>query len=176
MSTKSQVDNREGTSGLGAQSVKEFAKHNPQHIYFTGRNVYAGQSLIEEIRSTTTDVQLTFIEMDMSSLSSVKNAVQQHFIHDKLHILMCNAGIMAVPPGLTKDGFEMQFGVYHLAHALLIRQLSPILVKTAEEPHSDVRLISLTSTGWRGHPKGGIVFDQLRTTQNSIAGSWIRYG
>lgn len=114
--------------------------------------------------------------MDMTSLNSVKNAVKQHFHHGKLHILMCNAGIMAVPAGLTKDGFEIQFGVNHLAHAMLIRELSPALLRTAQEPESDVRLVFLTSTGWRGHPKGGIVFDQLRTTQDSIGGSWVRYG
>lgn len=165
-----------GTSGLGAESVRALAKHKPEHIYFTGRNTTAANSLVHEITAANPDISLSFMEMDMASLNSVRNAVRQHFTHDQLHILMCNAGIMAVPSGTTEDGFEIQFGVNHLAHALLIRELSPVLLKTAEQPDSDVRLVSLTSTGWRGHPKGGIVFDQLRTTQDSIGGSWIRYG
>lgn len=114
--------------------------------------------------------------MDMASLDSVKNAVQQGFKHDKLHILMCNAGIMAAPAELTKDGIEKQFAVNHVAHALVIRLLRPALLKAAEEPDSDVRLISLSSLAWKQHPKDGIVFDKLRTTQESLlGGSWIRY-
>lgn len=156
--------------------MKALAKHQPKHIYFTGRNISAGNSLIEAVHATHPDVQLTFIQMNMISLGSVKNAVQQHFDHETLHVLMCNEGIMAVPAGLTKDGFEIQFGVNHLAHALLIRQLSPAMLKAAQEPDSDVRFVTLTSTGWTGHPSGGIIFDQLRTTQKSIGGSWARYG
>ncbi|KAL9123059.1 MAG: hypothetical protein Q9187_000386 [Circinaria calcarea] len=121
-------------------------------------------------------LKLTFVECDLTSLASVAAAVQQ-FASRRLDILMCNAGIMAVPPGLTEDGYEVQFGTNHLGHALLIKHLLPTLLQTAEEPHSDVRIILLTSLGFRGHPKGGIVFKDLRTTQDTGAfGSWIRYG
>ena len=90
---------------------------------------------------------------------------------------MCNAGIMAVPPELSKDGYEIQFAVNHLSHAMLIKSLLPIMLRTAEQPGSDVRIVLLTSTGWRGHPRGGIQFSGLKTTQDFGAfGHWIRYG
>ena len=164
-----------GTAGLGKQSVEALAKHDPAHIYFTGRNSKAAESLISEVAKTSPAVHMTFLEMDMSSLSSVKNATKR-FAHDRLDILMCNAGIMAAPASLSKDGFEIQFAINHLGNAMVIQQLLPVLKKTSEEPGSDVRVISLTSTGWRGHPRGGILFDELQTTQEGIAGSWIRYG
>lgn len=113
--------------------------------------------------------------MDMLSLASVKAATNK-FVHDRLDILMCNAGIMAVPPALSKDGFETQFATNHLAHAMIIQQLLPVLLRTADEPGSDVRVVCLTSLGWRGHPKGGVLFDQVRTTMERFFGSWIRYG
>lgn len=113
--------------------------------------------------------------MDMGSLSMVKAALKG-FVHDRLDILMCSAGIMAAPAGLSKDGFEIQFAINHLGNAMIIQQLLPVLERTAEQPGSDVRIVCLTSTGWRGHPKGGILFDKLRTTQEGVAGSWIRYG
>lgn len=113
--------------------------------------------------------------MDLASLSSIKAAIPQ-FRHDRLDILMCNAGIMAVPASLSKDGYEIQFATNHLGHALLIKKLLPTLLKTAEQPGSDIRVIILTSVGWRGHPKGGIQFSTLNTVQDSMLGRWVRYG
>ena len=90
---------------------------------------------------------------------------------------MCNAGVAALPPGLTKDGFEIQFGTNHLGHALFLKLLLPLLRKTAEQADADVRIVILASMGFAGHPAGGIVFDQLRTTQGqAIIGAWVRYG
>lgn len=96
---------------------------------------------------------------------------------------MCNAGILqpSGPPGLTEDGFELQFGTNHLGHALLIKLLLPLLLKTAE-PHSDVRIVSTSSDGYRFHSADGIVFEDLRTTQENLRifgfkslGGWTRY-
>lgn len=150
-----------------------FAKHSPAHIYFTGRDAKAADSLAEALAPT--GVPLTFLKLDMTSLATVKAAVAR-FAHDRLDILMCNAGIMAKPPSLTKDGYELQFGVNHMAHGAVIQGLLPVLEKTAAEPGSDVRVVCLTSTGWKGHPKQGVAFDQVRMPMNSLGGSWIRYG
>ena len=162
-----------GTNGLGRESILAFAKHAPAHVYFTGRDAGAAASLIDEIKPH--GVSATFLELDMTSLSTVKAAVAR-FNHSRLDILMCNAGIMAHPPALTKDGYELQFGVNHLAHGAVIQGLLPVLQKTAAEPGSDVRIVCLTSLGWHQHPKSGILFDQLRTPMDSFFGSWTRYG
>ncbi|KAL4974914.1 hypothetical protein BDW66DRAFT_152377 [Aspergillus desertorum] len=48
---------------------------------------------------------------------------------------------MATPPGLTRDGYEVQFGTNHLGHALLIRKLPPVLKSTAAlQPGADARV------------------------------------
>ncbi|XXG97293.1 hypothetical protein Hte_003589 [Hypoxylon texense] len=166
-----------GTAGLGKESVEALAKHDPAHIYFTGRNTEAGESLIAEVKKTNPRVGITFLKMDMASLSSVKKACEQ-FSHDRLDLLMCNAGIMDTPPSLSEDGFEIHFAVNHLAHAMIIQKFLPIMARTTELPGSDVRLISLTSTGWRGHPKNGIAFSTLRTKQEDLTmfGFNPRYG
>lgn len=151
------------------------AKHNPSHIYFSAGNSKRGQALITEINGTRPNVNLTFIELDLSSLASIKAAIPQ-FRHDRLDILMCNAGLMQAP-GLSKDGYEIQFATNHLGHAMLIKGVLPTLLKTAEQPGSDVRIVSLTSEGWRMHPKGGIQFEGLNTVQDwAVVGRWIRYG
>ncbi|KAI1411225.1 oxidoreductase [Hypoxylon sp. FL1857] len=166
-----------GTAGLGRASVEALAKHEPAHIYFTGRNEQAGESLIAEVKKTNPSVGLTFLKMDMASLSAVKKACAQ-FSHERLDLLMCNAGIMDKPPALSEEGYEIHFAVNHLAHAMIIQQLLPVMLRTAELPNADVRLIILTSVGWQFHPKNGIAFDTLQTKQEglTILGFQQRYG
>lgn len=145
---------------------------------------------------------MSFLKMDMTSLSSVKKACAQ-FTHDRLDILMlatfsvsspnvvhqreinfklminrCNAGIMDKPPALSEDGFEIHFAVNHLAHGMIIQQVLPVLQRTADLPGSDVRVVVLTSSGWRAHPKNGIDFATIRTKQEDLTllGFNLRYG
>ena len=164
-----------GTAGLGTQSVKALAQHDPEHIYFTGRNRQAGETLIDEIKGATPQTNLTFIHMDLSSMAAVK-AASRKFIHDRLDILMCNAGVMDVPPELSADGFEIHFATNHLGHTMLIRELLPVLLKTAEDPISDVRIVILSSVGWRVKPGGGVTWSTVTTKQDSIYAAMVRYG
>ncbi|KAJ3562415.1 hypothetical protein NPX13_g8574 [Xylaria arbuscula] len=164
-----------GTAGLGKASIQALVKRGASHIYFTGRNSKAGESLIAEMKKTNPSVGMTFLEMDFLSLASVKKGCDQ-FIHDRLDVLMCNAGIMFKPPALSRDGYEATFATNHLAHALIIKTLLSTLLKTAETPDADVRLVSLTSEGWAGHPQEGVNFATLQTTQNAAFGKLTRYG
>ena len=86
---------------------------------------------------------------------------------------------MASPPGLTTDGYEVQFGTNHLGHALLTKLLLPTLLRTAAQPQTDVRIVNVTSTGFTVTPKGkgGIAFNDLETPCNwGIGSRWARYG
>jgi NAD(P)-dependent dehydrogenase (short-subunit alcohol dehydrogenase family) len=176
-----QLTIRSGTAGLGYESVKALAAHCPAHIYFTGRNVSAADALMAEMKLLHPDLGLTFIAMDLSSLHSVKNAITNGFTHDRLGILLNNAGIIAKPPILSVDGYEIQFATNHLGHAMLTRTLLPYLIKTARENDSDVRIVSNTSDGYELHRMitGGISFTDLdsgSTMNKWILGPWQRYG
>lgn len=166
-----------GTNGLGAQSAIHLAKHNASHIYISGRNAQSAEKIIAQIRDTGSRTEVTFIQCDLASLSSVKDAAEQFVSQTpQLDILMCNAGIMAKPPSLTTDGYEIQFGTNHLGHALLIKKLLPLLEETSSTG-GDARIVILTSEGMFLHPKGGIVFDDLKTVQDFwVGGPWRRYG
>ena len=180
MSTISPMSsNHAGTAGLGKESICTLAKHSPEHIYFSGRDSAKAAAVIDEVRATTPNAKLTFIECDLASLPSIEKAAQKFLGESqRLDILMCNAGVMALPPGLTHDEYEVQFGINHMGHAFLVALFLPTLLRTAEELGSDVRVVFLTSLGYGLHPKGGIEFASLRTTQKNIgpAGTWRRYG
>lgn len=166
-----------GTNGLGAQSAIHLSKHNASHIYISGRNAQSAEKVITQIRESGSETKVTFIQCDLASLDSVKQATEKFTSETtRLDILMCNAGIMAQGPGLTKDGYEVQFGTNHLGHALIIRKFLPLLEDTARAG-GDARIVILTSQGFLLHPSGGITFDDLRTTQECLfPGPWRRYG
>jgi NAD(P)-dependent dehydrogenase (short-subunit alcohol dehydrogenase family) len=71
--------------------------------------------------------------------------------HDRLDLLINNAGVMATPQGTTSDGFELQFGTNHLGHFLLSTLLAPALVASGQ-----ARVISLSS---RGHAFSDVDLD-----------------
>ena len=167
-----------GTAGVGAGTVVELARHKPAHLLFTGRNAKTADSTISAARAAAPDVRVSFVEVDLADLASVKAAAEKVLPElSRLDMLLCNAGIMAKPAGLSKDGYEIHFATNHLGHALLTQKLLPVLEKTADMEGSDVRIIMVSSTAWRGTPPGGIVFEKLRTTQEmSVLGRWLRYG
>ncbi|MCJ1356650.1 MAG: hypothetical protein MMC33_006645 [Icmadophila ericetorum] len=167
-----------GYAGLGKATVQALVKHSPSHVYIAGRNTEKGAEMIDEIKTSTPNAAISFLQCDLASFVSVEGAARQFQLSSqRLDILICNAGVMCLPPGLTQDGYEMQFGTNHLGHALLIKLLLPTLLRTAQELQADVRIITLASSRFRHTPPGGIVFKDLRNTQAHLRfGSWSRYG
>ncbi|KAF7321913.1 Short-chain dehydrogenase reductase family [Mycena kentingensis (nom. inval.)] len=157
-----------GTSGLGKQSILALAAKKPARIILTGRDAKRADALIEQIATT----QLTFVKCDMASLADVAGAAKTIMSQiDRLDILMCNAGVFSEPPGLSKDGYEVQFAINHLAHALLLKHLLPVAQHTP-----DARVVILGSEAMRSVPPDGIQFRNLRTKMSSFATSYLRYG
>lgn len=100
---------------------------------------------------------IDFVACDLASLDSVKSASRRILsIAQPIDVLICNAGIMALPPGLTKDGYELQFGTNPVGHALLVQLFLPVLGRA-----EGGRVITLTSTGFKLAPSDGIQFDTL---------------
>ncbi|KAL4942576.1 hypothetical protein BDV06DRAFT_235318 [Aspergillus oleicola] len=168
-----------GNIGLGKQSVLEYAKHNPSLIWLAARSQSKAQAAIEEIQSQlpkNAKANIKILELDLASFDSIKAAARTVLSEsERLDILLLNAGIMATPPGLTKDGYEIQFGTNYLGHILLAKLLLPLLEKTSALPNADIRLISVTSRGHELAPKEGIKYDTLHTSANDL-GPYGRYG
>lgn len=162
--------------GLGKQSVLEFARHRPKEIWLAARSLEKAQAAADNITRQVPDASLKLLQLDLSSFESIQKAAKTfRSATDRLDILMLNAGIMAVDPGVTKDGYEIQFGTNHLGHALLTKLLLPVLENTAKTaPDADVRVISLSSRGHKSWPKGGFRFDLLRSSADEL-GSYTCY-
>lgn len=108
-------------------------------------------------------MKLTFLDLDLSSLDAVADAAARFkALESRLDILILNAGIMPVKTGVSKDGYEVTFGVNYLGHALFTRLLLPLLVETQKE-QEDCRVVVVASEGHSMAPKGGVAFEKLKT-------------
>lgn len=165
-----------GTAGIGREFLLAIAKHNPAHLFFTGRNAASGEATIAQVKDKAPSTPITFLQCDLGSVESVRAAAEQFLAStQRLDVLVPNAGIMAVPPGKTSDGHEIQFGVNFVGHAALIQLLLPTMLRTAALPGADVRLLMATSQGHQLHPRAGIKFETLHTAQEDT-NRWVKYG
>jgi len=155
-------------SGCGKESVVQLAKHHPAKLYLAARSQAKFDDAMKDVSVAAPNANVRFLELDLASLASIQKAADQVIAeNDRLDVLMNNAGIMAHPPGLTANGYEIQFGTNHMGHALLTKLLLPLMQQTAAQPGSDVRILDVSSDGHMLAPGSGIVFDELKTDMKS---------
>ncbi|HYK28705.1 MAG TPA: oxidoreductase [Streptosporangiaceae bacterium] len=145
-------------SGIGLETAKVLARHGAL-VVLAGRNPGRTSVAAESIRSDQSGAQVETAELDLASLESVRKAgadLTARF--PKLDLLINNAGLMFPPYGLTKDGFELQFGTNHLGHFALTGLLMPSLLAT-----SGSRVVTLSSNG---HRTGRMNFADLQSARH----------
>jgi len=127
-------------SGLGYETSK-FLLAKGATIIMCCRDLSRGERAKQELLKFNFPGNIELFELDLSDLRKVRSSAQ--LIKNKfnsLDVLINNAGIMAPPKTLTKQDFEIQFGVNHLAHMLLTLELLPML---NEKKNS--RVVTVTS-------------------------------
>ncbi len=152
-------------SGIGLEAARAAAEHGAS-VVLGCRNHAKAEAAVATIRTTAPDAQLEILDLDLADLGSVETAAEKFLAnHDRLEVLVNNAGLMALPKQNTVQGFEMQFGVNHLAHFALTGRLMERLLAT---PGS--RVVSISSMG---HRPGSIHFDDLQSEPKY--GPWTAY-
>jgi hypothetical protein len=140
-------------SGLGLEAARMLAGHGA-HVVMACRSEEKGRDALDLIRSDHPNASLELMSLDLASLDSVRRFAEDfRQRHDRLDVLINNAGLMAPPLQYTQDGFEIQFGTNHLGHFLLTGLLLERL-EAAPEP----RIVVLSSFA---HRMGDIYFDNL---------------
>ena len=129
-------------SGLGKAAARALAAAGAS-VVLACRNVDKGAAAAAEMSG---DVEVR--ALDLADLASVRRFAEGV---DAADVLVNNAGIMAVPLGRTKDGFELQFGTNHLGHfaltGLLLPRLTDRVVTVSSFVHRAGR-ISLDDPNW----------------------------
>jgi len=150
-------------TGLGFESALAFARTG-MHVVMACRTESRALDAIARIRAEVPDAALEFMQLDLSDLDNVRAfATAFKDKHDKLDVLMNNAGIMMPPFSTTKDGFESQMGANHFGHFLLTSLLLDVMPDT---PAS--RVVTLSSNAHKMGKKR-ILFDDVNFAQDYSA-------
>ena len=141
-------------SGLGLATARELARAGAS-VTLACRTEEKARGAIQAIGNLVPSADVSIGLLDLADLSSVR-AFAESFVGPgrSLDLLINNAGIMAAPRRLTKQGFESQFGTNHLGHFALTGLLLEPLLK-APAP----RVVTVSSTMHRG---GTMNFDDLQ--------------
>ncbi|OBH64128.1 short-chain dehydrogenase [Mycobacterium colombiense] len=131
-------------TGLGYETALALADHGA-HVVLAVRNLDKGKDAADRITARSPHADVALAELDLTSLASVRTAAEQlRSAHDRIDLLINNAGVMYTPKSNTKDGFELQFGTNHLGHfaftGLLLDRLLPV---------AGSRIVTVSSVGHR---------------------------
>ena len=141
------------TSGLGELTARVLAGRGA-HVLLATRSIERTEDTVARIRRDVPEATLEHVPLDLADLASVAEAAERvRRRHDRLDVLVANAGVLATPLQRTADGFEWQVGVNHLGHQALIADLLGLVLATSG---SRVVLVSSLS-----HRLGRIGLDDL---------------
>lgn len=125
---------------------------------------------------------MTPIQLDLASFDSVKAAAKTiSGLCDGIDVLFLNAGVSTLAPGLTKDGYEIQFGTNYMGHVLLTQLLLPKLQDAMNrsavqpQPHIARVVVVASDSATQFTLPGDIVFDALKTDMAAYS-ALQRYG
>ena len=151
--------------GIGRVSALELAKMGAA-VVMVCRSEEKGRAAREEIVAQVKGATVELIVGDVSSLASLRE-VAVRFLdgHDRLDILLNNAGVLATSRRESADGFEHTFATNHIGYFYLTHLLRPTLERTP-----GARVVSVSS---EAHRRGVINFDDLHGRKRwSATGSY----
>jgi retinol dehydrogenase-12 len=151
-----------GNTGIGLAAAHDFARRGGQ-VYLACRSRDKGEAAAASIAAGTGRDAARFLELDLADLASVRRCAAEFLaLGQELHVLLNNAGV-AGQRGLTRDGFELTFGVNHLGHFVLTTALLDCLAANAT-----ARVVTVSSDAH--YQAKGIDFGALRRRTRSITG------
>jgi NAD(P)-dependent dehydrogenase (short-subunit alcohol dehydrogenase family) len=127
--------------GLGLQTALALAGAGA-HVVLAARDPAKTTAAVARIAERYPAASLEVVTLDLGDLSVVSAAADTILAgHERVDVLVNNAGVMAMPQRTTVDGFEMQLGVDHLGHWALTAHLLPALLRAPS-----ARVVTVTST------------------------------
>jgi retinol dehydrogenase-12 len=151
-----------GNTGIGRATALGLAQRGGR-VYIACRSVPKGEEAASEIRASTGNDSVWVLPLDLADLDSVRSCALEFLARgEPLHVLVNNAGLGGAR-GVTKQGFELMFGVNHLGHFLLTNALLGLLADSAP-----ARVVNVSSDAH--YQAKGIDFDVLRRPARGITG------
>jgi NAD(P)-dependent dehydrogenase (short-subunit alcohol dehydrogenase family) len=138
-------------SGIGVETARALASAGAETV-IAARDLAAAERTAADIRATTGNPAVSVARLDLLDRGSVDQLVRD--VAGPLHILVNNAGVMAVPElRRSPEGHELQFATNHLGHFRLALGLLPAL-----RAAGGARVVSVSS---RAHLNSPVIFDDI---------------
>ncbi|KAJ0416859.1 hypothetical protein BJY00DRAFT_325884 [Aspergillus carlsbadensis] len=121
------------TSGIGLETARALLTTGAT-LYLPVRNLESATTALSALLLSENGPHINLVEMDISSLSSVKSAAAEilRLSGGKINILIANAGMMGLAElTVSADGYEMHFAVNYLGHFYLFQLLKGALLSSA---------------------------------------------
>jgi NAD(P)-dependent dehydrogenase (short-subunit alcohol dehydrogenase family) len=129
-----------GNTGLGLETAKVLAARGAT-VVIVARDQAKAAAAADRIGANA-----SYVHLDLASLASVREAAAElHSAHDRIDLLINNAGVMMTPKGTTEDGFETQYGTNHLGHFAFTGLLLDLMT-----PVTGSRVVTVTSLAHMG--------------------------
>jgi NAD(P)-dependent dehydrogenase (short-subunit alcohol dehydrogenase family) len=130
------------TDGLG-RSVAQVLAAKGATVLLHGRSPERLEATLKELRSQSGTEKVNSYVADLSSLAAVRDLAERILSeHDRLDVLVNNAGVISPDRKESEDGYELTFAVNYLSHFLLTRLLLPRLKGSAPS-----RIVNVASAG-----------------------------
>ncbi|CAD6557844.1 SDR family oxidoreductase [Paraburkholderia sabiae] len=154
-----------GTEGIGKAAATEFASRGAD-LTIVARNEAKAERVVSELRKKTGNERVSYLLCDLSRMADVKRVADDFRLrHNRLDVLVNNAGATLREPMLGPDGIELTFALNYLSHFLLTSSLLDLIRGT-----KNARVISTSSAM---QARGAL---DLRTTPTSLAPTgWRAY-
>ncbi len=152
-------------TGVGYEAAAVLADKGA-HVVLAVRNLDKGNDAKARLTARSPNAVVTVQELDLASLESVRKAADAlRAAHQRIDLLINNAGVVSLEKTSTEDGFELQFGTNHLGHFALTGLLLDNMLSV-----DGSRVVTMSSPGHRILAK--IDFDHLRldSSYNRYAG------
>ena len=153
-------------SGIGKETMRILAKRGAR-VIGTARTLEKASKACDEVTGSVTPVagSVTPVACELTDHDAIRAAAREITEGaDKLDIVVCNAGIMALPRFETVYGYEKQFMTNHIGHFLLVNLL---MDKIRAAPRA--RIVNVSSAAHRQAPRGGIDFENLNENKGYSA-------
>ncbi|MEG4108941.1 SDR family NAD(P)-dependent oxidoreductase [Microcoleus sp. S13_C5] len=151
-------------SGIGVETARALA-HTGAEVTLAVRNTDVGAQTAANITATTGNQNIHVAQLDLANRTSIASFVAAW--DGPLHILVNNAGVMALPEQHTPEDWEMQFATNYLGHFALALGLHNALAADGA-----ARIVSVSSSG---HLMSPIVFDDIHFAFRPYD-PWLAYG
>ena len=141
------------TSGIGLEASVELARRGAR-VVLVGRDPGRTEAALKDVKARSGSAEVSYLLCDFSSQADIRRLAGSVLAsHDRLDVLVNNAGAVNKTRRLTVDGIEATFAVNHLGYFLLTNLLTGLLVRSAP-----ARVVSVASAA---HRQGTLDFDDL---------------